>query len=70
KRPKLSALEELFAVEDMAVEARMQTTVSSTTERIQPEINKYRLLQVLSKSSNLVVGHEGHSANAFRIGIK
>ncbi|XP_048853064.1 E3 SUMO-protein ligase ZBED1 [Brienomyrus brachyistius] len=44
KRPKLSALEELFAVEDMAVEARMQTTVSSTTERIQAEINKYRLL--------------------------
>lgn len=28
----------------MAVEARMQTTVSSTTERIQAEINKYRLL--------------------------
>ncbi|XP_048012168.1 E3 SUMO-protein ligase ZBED1-like [Megalobrama amblycephala] len=44
KKPKLSALEELFAVEDMAIEVRTETIVSSTTEKIQTEINHYRSL--------------------------
>ncbi|ROL53427.1 hypothetical protein DPX16_7027 [Anabarilius grahami] len=68
KKPKLSALEELFAVEDMAIEVRTETTVSSTTEKIQAEMNHYRSLpSTLSsvRSSNLVVGHEAHSAIAF-----
>lgn len=66
KRPKLSALEELFAMEDMAIEIRKETTVRSTTEKIQIT----SIYAILSESSNLVVEHEGHSANAFWFGNK
>ena len=43
KKPKLSALEELFADEDMAVEDIKENTLS-TTEKIQEEIQQYRVL--------------------------
>ncbi|XP_015248262.1 PREDICTED: zinc finger BED domain-containing protein 1-like [Cyprinodon variegatus] len=41
KKPKLSALEELFADEDMAVEMRQENS-SSDTDKIQEEIQRYR----------------------------
>ncbi|KAG7324636.1 hypothetical protein KOW79_012652 [Hemibagrus wyckioides] len=68
KRPKLSALEELFAVEDMTIELRTPTTVSSTSEKIKTEDKSPQITSiyaVLSESSNLMVGHEGYPANAF-----
>lgn len=43
KRPKLSTLEERFALEDMEIEVRTETTVS-TTDKIQAEIKHYRFL--------------------------
>ncbi|XP_038158986.1 E3 SUMO-protein ligase ZBED1-like [Cyprinodon tularosa] len=41
KKPKLSALEEPFADEDMAVEMRQENS-SSDTDKIQEEIQRYR----------------------------
>ncbi|XDV25629.1 hypothetical protein PO909_029515 [Leuciscus waleckii] len=54
KRPKLSALEELFAMEDMAIEIRKETTVRSITEKIQAELNNYRSLPSTLSSVNSV----------------
>lgn len=53
KKPKLSALEELFADEDMAVEIRQENTFS-TTEKIEEEIQRYRGLPSTLTSVNPV----------------
>ena len=53
KKPKLSALEKLFADEDMAVEERQENTLS-TTENIQEEIQQYRGLPSTLTSVNPV----------------
>ncbi|XP_047222620.1 E3 SUMO-protein ligase ZBED1-like [Girardinichthys multiradiatus] len=53
KKPKLSALEELFADEDMVVEIRQENSFS-TTEKIQEEIQRYRGLPSTLTSVNPV----------------
>ncbi|XP_047225655.1 E3 SUMO-protein ligase ZBED1-like [Girardinichthys multiradiatus] len=53
KKPKLSALEELFADEGMAVEIRQENSFS-TTEKIQEEIQRYRGLPSTLTSVNPV----------------
>ncbi|XP_034538951.1 zinc finger BED domain-containing protein 1-like [Notolabrus celidotus] len=53
KKPKLSALEELFADEDMAVEIRQENTLS-TAEKVQGEIQEYRGLPSTLTSVNPV----------------
>ncbi|XP_015241853.1 PREDICTED: zinc finger BED domain-containing protein 1-like [Cyprinodon variegatus] len=53
KKPKLSALEELFADEDMAVEMRQENS-SSYPDKIQEEIQRYRGLPSTPTSVNAV----------------
>ncbi|XP_074523920.1 zinc finger BED domain-containing protein 4-like [Halichoeres trimaculatus] len=53
KKPKLSALEELFADEDMAVEIRQEDTMT-ITEKAQDEIQRYRGLPSTLSSVNPV----------------
>lgn len=53
KKPKLSALEELFADEDMAVEVR-QENILSTIEKVQDEMQRYKGLPSTLTSVNPV----------------